>query len=265
MLEQFLQTQVFVFMLLFVRIGIAIMVMPGIGDGFVPNRIRLLFALSLSFVVMPALLPYMPFTTPPPAQFLPLIATEAILGFFIGMIGRTLAMALDTAGMIISIQSSLSSAQMFNPSLQSQGSAIGTFMLLSGILLLMVTDMHHMMLAGIINSYQSFPVGEMLDTRSMLELMIQAVSVAFRVGFQIATPFLLVITVVYIGMAVLNRIMPHIQVFMLALPVQILLSLVIMAGISGFALTFWLSHMQKGIDLYYQVQSANPSNPVTAQ
>lgn len=263
MLEEFLQTQVFVFMLLFVRIGVAIMVMPGIGDGFVPNRIRVLFALSMTLVILPSMIGYMPFTTPPPAQFLVLIATESIMGFFIGMIGRTLAMALDTAGMIVSIQSGLASAQMFNPSLQSQGSAIGTFMLMSGILLLMVTDMHHMMLAGIVNSYQSFPVGEVLDTRSMLEVMLRAVATAFSVGFHIATPFLLVITVVYIGMAVLNRIMPHIQVFMLAIPLQILVSFIILSGIMGFALTFWLASMQDGIDMYYQVESAKPSNITT--
>ena len=261
MLEEFLQTNVFLLILLFVRVGVAIMIMPGIGDGFVPMRIRLIFSVGLCLVILPALRPILPASVPNPPEFFTMIITEALLGFFIGMVGRILAMALDTAGQIISIQSSLSSAQLFNPSLQSQGSAIGTFLMLSGILLLMVTDMHHMMLAGIVNSYESFPVGDVLDTRSMLDVMLRAVATAFRVGFQISAPLLLVITVLYVGMAVLNRLMPNLQVFMLAMPLQILVSLIIVAGISGFALTYWLNSVQNGIDLYYQVQDSQPLLP----
>lgn len=253
MLEDFLQTQVFLFMLIFMRVGTAIMVMPGIGDGFVPNRIRLLFALGFTLVIMPPLLPTLPASVPPPGLFLALLVTEGLLGYFIGMIGRILAMALDTAGMLISIQSGLSNAQLFNPSLQSQGSVIGVFMVLSGVLLMFVTNMHHMLLAGVFNSYQSFPVGTVLQVEGMAQTIVQVVGMAFEIGFHLAAPFLLVITVIYIGMGVLNKVMPQMQVFMIALPLQILLSLIMLAGVMGFGLLYWISGVQQGVDLYYQV------------
>jgi flagellar biosynthetic protein FliR len=265
MLEAFLQNNAFVFMLIFVRVGIAIMVMPGIGDAFVPMRIRALFALSMTLVMMPILQPILPAVMPPMDQLLVLLVSEAVLGFFIGMIARTLVMALDTAGMLISLQSGLSSAQMFNPALQSQGSLIGTFMVLTGVLLLLVTDMHHMMLVGIFNSYQSFPVGEVLDPQSMLDVMGEALTTAFELGVHIAAPFLLIITVMYVCMGILSRIMPQIQVFMLALPLQIFLSLLIFSGVIGFALMLWLNSVQQGIDLYYQTDSAGSSIPVQAR
>ncbi len=255
MLEDFLQTQVFLYMLIFMRVGTAIMVMPGIGDGFVSNRIRLLFALGFTLVIMPPLLPALPSTVPPPDIFLAMLVTEGLLGYFIGMIGRVLAMALDTAGMIISIQSGLSNAQLFNPSLQSQGSVIGVFMVLSGVLLLFVTNMHHMLLAGVFNSYQSLPVGTILQVEGMLQTVVQVISMAFEIGFHLAAPFLLVITVIYIGMGVLNKVMPQMQVFMIAMPLQILLSFIMLAGMMGFGLLYWLDGVRQGVDLYYQVET----------
>ncbi|MES2729309.1 MAG: flagellar biosynthetic protein FliR [Pseudomonadota bacterium] len=253
MLQDFLQTNVFLFMLLFLRVGTAIIVMPGIGDGFVPNRIRLFFALGFTLVILPPLTPLLPAKMPGPGLFLTLLVTEGLIGYFIGMIGRILAMALDTAGMLISIQSGLSNAQLFNPSLQSQGSIIGVFLVLSGILMMFVTNMHHMLLAGVFNSYQSFPVGAILDTEGMLQTILQVIAMSFEIGFHIAAPFLLVITVIYIGMGVLNKVMPQMQVFMIALPLQILLSLIMLAGVMGAGLMYWIGHLQDGADIYYQV------------
>ena len=127
-LESFLVSGVFAFMLVFVRIGTALTIMPGIGDSFVPQNIRLFMALGLALVLSPVIQPFVPDPIPALPVLFSLILMEFVIGLFIGTIARVLMAALDVAGMIISTTSGLANAQVFNPSLASQGSITGAFL-----------------------------------------------------------------------------------------------------------------------------------------
>ena len=177
--EEFLVTGVFAFLLIFVRLGTALMIMPGIRDSFVSTNIRLLMALAMSFVLMPIVQTYMPSPIPAFPILISLIMMEFVIGLFIGTIARILMAALDTAGMVISMTSGLANAQVFNPSLATQGSIAGAFLSMTGVVLLFVTNMHHMLIYGLVESYQMFPVGAVPDSGSMAELVSRAFSSAF--------------------------------------------------------------------------------------
>ena len=99
-IQTFLTQGVFAFMLTFARIGAAATIMPGIGDSFVPQNIRLYIALGISLVLMPMVAPYLPNPMPSTAGLLVLIGGEFIIGIFIGTIARIMMTALDTAGMV---------------------------------------------------------------------------------------------------------------------------------------------------------------------
>jgi len=87
-LADFLATGVLAFILTFVRMGTAIMIMPGVGDSFVNTRIRLLMALGISFVLFPIVTPYMPSPVPSTISLFSLITMEFIIGLFFGTIAR---------------------------------------------------------------------------------------------------------------------------------------------------------------------------------
>lgn len=246
-LESFLTTGVFAFMIIFVRFGTAMMIMPGIGDSFVPANIRLYYALGLSLVVAPVMQPLVPDPIPAFNILLPLLVIEFITGLFIGTIARILMMALDTGGMLISLASGISNAQVFNPSLAVQGSVFGAFLSVTGVTLLFVTNLHHLLLHGLVESYQMFPIGGLPDTGSMAELMAKAVSASFVTGFQIALPFVIISLVLYVGMGVLTRLMPQLQVFMIAIPLQIMLALVTFAIVLSSIMLFFISRFEDGM------------------
>ena len=246
-LESFLTTGVFAFMIIFVRFGTAMMIMPGIGDSFVPGNIRLYYALGLSLVVAPVMQPLVPDPIPAFNILLPLLVIEFITGLFIGTIARILMMALDTGGMLISLASGISNAQVFNPSLAVQGSVFGAFLSVTGVTLLFVTNLHHLLLHGLVESYQMFPIGGLPDTGSMAELMAKAVSASFVTGFQIALPFVIISLVLYVGMGVLTRLMPQLQVFMIAIPLQIMLALVTFAIVLSSIMLFFISRFEDGM------------------
>lgn len=249
-IEEFLVSGVFAFMLIFTRLGTAMMIMPGLGDSFVPANIRLMMGLGMAFVLTPVVQTFMPAAVPSFPLLLSLIMMEFVIGLFIGTVARVLMVALDVAGMIISMTSGLANAQVFNPAVAAQGSIAGAFLSMTGVTLLLVTNLHHMLIYGLVESYHMFPVGGVPDTGGMAELMSKAFAASFKIGFQIAIPFVVIAMLLYIGMGVLSRLMPQVQVFMLALPVQIMLSLITMALVVSTALLFWLTQFEQGMTYF---------------
>lgn len=250
MFEEFITTGVFAFILTFVRIGTAVMIMPGLGDSFVPARIRLHIALGLTLALFPLLIPLMPSPIPGTMMLFFMIVVEFLIGIFFGTIARIFMTALDTAGMVISLQSGLANAQLFNPSLAAQGSLMGAFLSVTGVVLLFATNLHHLLIMGVLESYQLFPLGVIPDTGSMAELMARAVSSAFTIGFKIAAPFVIITLLIYVGMGVLTRLMPQVQVFLLALPLQILLSMVTLTLVLSAGLLYWLTQFRDSMGFF---------------
>ena len=245
--EEFLVSGIFAFLLIFTRMGTAMMIMPGIGDSFVNTRVRLLMALGISFVLTPVIQGYMPEQVPSFPVLFSLIMMEFVTGLFVGTMARIFMIALDVAGMLISTTSGLSNAQVFNPAFSSQGSITGAFLSMTGVVLLFATNLHHMLIYGLVESYKMFPVGAVPDTGSMAQLMTSAFSTSFLIGFQIAIPFVVVAIMLYIGMGVLSRLMPQVQVFILALPVQIMLALVTLSLSLSAIFLFWLTKYEAGM------------------
>jgi flagellar biosynthetic protein FliR len=228
LLEQFIALNVFAFIMTFVRIGTAVMIMPGVGDSFVPANVRLYFALALSVVLMPLVAVKLPSPVPTGALFFILIFIEFMIGALIGTVARILMAATDIAGMIISFQAGLSNAQLFNPQMAGQGSLIGAFLSVTGATLLFVLDLHHLMIMGLMESYTRFPVGDIPDVGSMAQVVTNMIATSFLIACQMSAPFLILILILYTGMGVLSKLMPQLQIFILAMPVQIILSLIIM-------------------------------------
>ncbi len=250
-LTTFFETGVFFFLLTFVRIGTAMMLFPGIGDTYTPLRIRLFMGLGITLVIFPILSPIMPAEVPGTYEFFMLLMREFVIGAFIGTAARILLMALDTAGMIISLQAGLSNAQLFNPALASQGSIVGAFMVITGTMLIFVTDLHHLLIYGLVNSYELFPVATVPAYSTMAEFVAKAVGTAFYTGVRVAAPFLVITLLLYIGMGVLARLMPQVQVFLLAIPVQIMLAFTVMSLTLVAGLTYWLAFYEQGMRFFF--------------
>lgn len=249
--QSFLTTGVFAFILVFVRVGTAIMIMPGVGNAFVPANIRLYYALAFSFVIFPILQNKVPNPIPETITLFTLIIMEFIAGLLLGTIMRVLLGAIDIAGMIIATQSSLANAQLFNPAFASQGTVIGSFLTMIATLLLLVTDMHHLMITGIIESYDLILINQLPSMGDIARILIEEISLSFRIAIQMTAPFLIIVTILNVGMGVMSKLMPQVQVFMLAVPIQIMLSLITLGMIISTMMLFWLDHFDQGFQFFY--------------
>ncbi len=229
MLTLVLPAEVFSVLLVFVRVGAAMMLLPGIGEPFVSARLRLLLALLLSLLVAPVLSSALPALPASPAALGLLVLGEATIGLFLGTVTRFFIAALTTAGMMIAYTSALANALINDPSAAQQGSIAGSFLTLVALLLIFALDLHHLMLQALVESYRLFVPGEALPLDDFADMIARVMSGTFLLAFQLATPFIAVATIFYLGIGLLSRLMPQVQIFFVAMPLQITLGLVVLS------------------------------------
>jgi flagellar biosynthetic protein FliR len=222
MLAELVAQDLFAVLLIFVRAGSAFMVLPGFSEAYVWARVRLLLALVVSVVLAGPLGPAMPALPAAPLELGRLLAGEALLGLFLGCTARFAFAALHVAGTALAFQSGLAAAAIFDPNEATQGTLTGNFLTTTALVLLFVTDGHHLVLQALAASYAGLPAGGAPPLGDMAELLVRLLDQAFAVGVRIAAPLLLVSLLMYLGMGVLNRLMPTFQVFFIALPLQML-------------------------------------------
>jgi flagellar biosynthetic protein FliR len=229
-LAQFLPANLFAVMLVFCRIGSALMVLPGFGDLYVPARYRLLLGIFLATIIATALAPLLPVQPGSPLRLLMLLGGEIVIGVFLGTVARMMLSALETAGAIISLQLGLSTAQVFNPLLAQQSAITGAFMTVFGVLLIFLTDTHHLMLRGLVASYGLFPAGGFPGFGDLSDTVAHLVSASFRLAVELAAPFIVLGTIFFVALGFLSRLMPQMQIFFIILPIQVAGGIVVFAA-----------------------------------
>lgn len=231
MIEELLVSNLFCLLLVFTRVGAAIMVLPIFGEGYVFASARLLLALSLSVMLMPVMEPIMPPIPDSPATLLALILGEALVGITLGLICRFMVSAIHVAGMVISYQSGLSIATQFDPTQASQGSLVGNLMTLTALVMMLTLDLHLVMLRGVADSYTLFTPGVFPPIGDFANYMAQFVNDIFELGLRLAAPALVVGLIANVALGVLARLMPNLQVFFIFMAPQIFIAFFILLSV----------------------------------
>jgi flagellar biosynthetic protein FliR len=243
-LDLFLATQLFAFLLIFARLGCAMMVMPGLGDVTVPMDVRLYFVLSFSLVMAPFLYKFLPAIPNNPTDFALLVIKEMLIGFFIGLMSQIMINAVNLAGFIVAHVTSLSSAFTFNPQQAAQSAIVTSFLSLLTVIMIFITDLHHLLFIGLIDSYRLFVPGDALMMGDMANGIAEGLSKSFVIGLQIAAPFIIVGFGVFLAMGLVSRLVPQIQVFILSMPIQILVGLTLLATCMSALMLFFLQQYE---------------------
>ena len=232
--------QIYAFLLIFSRVGAAMMVLPIFGSGTVSPRIRLLLSLVFALVMMPVVYGLLPVIPTAPIPLAILLVKEVLIGIFIGTIAQTIITAVNMAGMIVSHTMSLSSAVIFNPAASQQATLIGTMLTMLAIVMMFTTDLHHLLILAVANSYTFFSPTESLLIGDMAQMLTETLNHAFQVGLQFAAPFVIVSLGIYFAMALIARLVPQIQIFFLAIPLQIIIGLTTLATVLSAAMLYFL-------------------------
>lgn len=219
---------IFTLFLIFCRVGVIMMFIPGIAEVNVSVTLRLLFGIAISMLVATALAFRTPFPTAPVKLF-NLVIIEGIIGISIGLASRALLSSIHILGVTIASQSGLSSAMLFDPSQSSQGSIFGNFLNIVVIVLILSFDLHLVIVKGIALSYERFPLGQLIvNYNDFINSILITISNAFSIAIRLSSPYLVASLLLYIGSGVLSKLIPQVQIFFIILPAQILLTIIVM-------------------------------------
>ena len=231
------------FLLVFARIGTMLMLLPGLGEQNLSARIRLTMALILAAVVLP--LHRAAYHIDPAAlgPAIVMLIEEILVGAVLGLTARLTISALDVAGSVIAQQLGLGFVTAIDPTQGEQEAIVGNFLTMLGLTLIFATNMHYLVIAALNDSYNVFAPGEVLGTGDVAALVTRTVAGAFRVGIQLSAPFLAFGLLFNIGLGVLSRLMPQMQVFFVALPLSIMIGLLFLLLGLGAMMGFFLDYV----------------------
>ena len=239
------------YVLIFARVGSILMLMPALGEMSIPARMRLSFALVFSLVLYPLVQPQLPALPSDVLQTIVYLLHELVVGLILGAITRLVTMAAAVAGSVIAFQTGLSGAQGADPiNGGMQGALIGAFLSMLGVTLIFATDLHHVALMAIRDSYMIFSPKEPLMFGDAAQMAIQSAASAFVIGIQMSAPFIVLGLVFYLGMGLLARMMPQLQVFFVVMPASIWVGLILVALLLAMMMGWYLTHFQNELQMF---------------
>ena len=247
-LNSYIATVIFGYILVVGRIGSAMMFLPGFGEVQIPLRARLSFALVLCLALYPVV-PVVANAPNTPAAMFILLAAEITVGLWIGLTARVLLSAMDFAGYQVGQVSGLANA--FGPSLGSFEGAtlVATLLLVATVALIFVTDTHHIILRGMMESYAIFPPG-VIFAGNLAKQLVHAGSKSLYIGASIAAPFFVMGVILNLGMGLANRMMPQLPVFFVAAAMLIGVGLFILAVAAPSMIHHWLGEFSSWFGLF---------------
>ena len=232
------------FLLVFARIGTMVMLLPGLGELSVPVRVRLTVALVLTALLLPLHRQAYQIDLSALGPLLLMLGKEMLIGVVLGMTARLAMSAVQVAGSIIAHQLGLSFATAVDPTHGGHGEIVGNFLSVLAVTMIFATDLHHLVIAALHESYSLFAPGTVPLMGDIAALTTQTIAAAFKIGVQLSAPFLVFGLLFNLGLGVLSRLMPQMQVYFVGIPLSIWLGLLILVMVLGALMTVFLGSIE---------------------
>src|SRR3954464_9530552 len=178
------------FLLVFARVGTMVMLLPGIGESGMPARVRLTIALTLTAILLPLHRAAYTIDLHALGSVLVMLFEEIVIGGVLGLTARLAISALQVAGSVVAQQLGLGFATAVDPTQNQQGVLVGNFLAVVGVTLIFATDMHHLVIVALNDSYYIFAPGDVPIMGDIAKHITQVVAGSFKIGIQLSAPFL---------------------------------------------------------------------------
>lgn len=219
----------------FLRVGAVMLLLPAFGEQVVPQRVKLVLALSFTMIVAPAVRPMLPLTDPFPTE---MFLTEVIAGLLLGFGIRLFIFVLQIAGAIAAQATTLS--QMFGGIGPEPQPVIGNILIIAGLAAAVSAGLHTRVAELLIFSYTPLPAGAFPLASDVAQLGMAQISRAFSLAFSLAAPFVIASILYNVALGFINRAMPQLAVSFVGAPALTLGGLALLALSAPVVISFWL-------------------------
>lgn len=220
--------------LVFIRIGALVAVLPAVGEQAVPQRVKLVLVLAFTAIVLPVVAGDAPNVTPGILTF----GSEVAAGLILGIGLRLFVLALQTAASIIAQATTLS--QLFAGAAPEPQPAIGNLFIVAGLALAVNAGLHVRAAELLILSYDILPQGRPPTPADVADWGLSLVVSTFSLAFSLAAPFVIASMIYNLALGAINRAMPQLMVSFIGAPAQTLGALAMLAVVTPVLLAVWL-------------------------
>jgi len=219
------------FLLVLARVAGLILFLPVPGFRAAPTLIRAVFALALTFALLPQ--------WPSPPDLLPtfgwLIASafaEAGFGLVAGLAVGFLNEAFELAGQILGVQAGYGFASTVDPTSQADSGVLPVLLSLVTGLLFFGLGIDRELIRVLAASFEKFPAGSWAPAAAGLDGVLRLGGGIFAVGLRMAMPVMALLLLLDVALALLGRIQQQLQLLSLAFPVKMLAALALLAALA---------------------------------
>lgn len=217
------------FVLALVRASAWLVTAPPFAGRTIPIRVKLGLATAVALMVGPRAA-----TGGVPMDTVPLIGAvlvQVLIGVALGFVAQLLLSAVQAAGGLIDLFGGFTISAAYDPLSLSQSAVLGRAYQLLATVLLFAINGHLVLMNGFLRSFDAVPLSG-IRMGDMSELMTRDLGVLFVAAIEIAGPVLAALFLADVALALLTRAAPQLNAIMLAFPLKILLTLMLL----GFAL-----------------------------
>jgi len=235
------------FILVLLRVSAIVVTIPVISEASVPIRVKAALSILITLIIFPLVLPKIP----PTANYHVLIlmyrmAGEVMIGLIIGFSARIILAGIRMAGDMIGFQMGFSISNVIDPMTSEQVSIITELQYLVAMLVYLAVDAHHIFFSAIIQSYAVLNPLAFHFSGSLMQFILNLSKEMFVIALKLAAPIMAVVLFTNVGLGIVARTVPQINIFIVGMPLHIAVGLVFL-GItapmflkltSGFFLNF---------------------------
>lgn len=250
--------EVIFFMLVLSRVAGIFAALPVFGGRRLPTRIKVVTIFMITLVCFPALSVSMP-QVPTDAFSLALLAlSELMIGLTLAFITQIIFAAVEFSGQIIGMQMGLTISSILDPSQGTQTQIMSVIQTLFATLMFMALNIHHLFIRAIIDSFKVIPLGGWHLNGELISFLVQRTADIFIIGIRLAAPVMVALLLTTVALGIMARAFPQMNVFMISMPLNIGLGLVI----SGMTMTVFFhvlevsfGHLKGQIDTLYRLMA----------
>ena len=209
-----------------IRISAFLLTSPFFSIQAVTVRIRVLLAVLLTWMVYP--LTNWPVIDPFTAIGLREIFMQDFVGVLLGTLLQVVNSALILGGQAISASMGLSMANMVDPNMGNVP-VIAQFLVICSTLVFLGLGGHVLVISLLLESFKLLPIGEIIEAKPLLLLTIEWSAMIFLGGLLLALPIMTSLLLINIGLGVITRAAPALNIFAVGFPAMILAGMILLA------------------------------------
>jgi len=226
-LSDILQWNLSLFVLIFSRWAGMVMIAPVFGARGVPGMVKLGLAVSVSVVLFPLVIlqqPVIPNDLPP---FIGILLKEVLVGLALGFIMNLVTAIMQGAGQLIDFQVGFLMGNTVDPINGMQSPMTGRFLMVLTTMLLLATNAHHYIIVAMARSYEFLPINPSAVTYSA-EFYIEITARVMALSLQIAMPVFGALFLADVGVGLLSKTVPQLNIFSVIFPVKIIFGMTLL-------------------------------------